>query len=94
MMKNLSNYSLKNKNILVRVDLNVPLVDGIITERSRIKIITKKIQKLKRQKNKIFLLSHFGRPKGKINKKYSLKFICNILEEELDLKKLLFLNKL
>ena len=38
-MKTLDNYKVEHKNILLRVDINVPVVDGIVTERSRIEII-------------------------------------------------------
>lgn len=93
-MKTIKNFNLKEKNILIRVDLNVPVFNGEIKEKSRIKIIKPTIKKLQKQKNKIFLISHFGRPRGQINKKYSLKFICPTLEKELDIKKIFFLNSL
>ena len=92
-MKTLDNYNIKEKKILVRVDLNVPVLEGIIQEKSRIEIIKPTIKKLQKQKNKIFLLSHFGRPKGK-NNKYSLRFICEVLEKELNLTKIYFLDTL
>ena len=91
-MKNLDEYFVEKKNILLRVDLNVPVVDKIITEKSRIQIIKKTIKILRRQKNKIFLISHFGRPKGKKNKKYSLKFLCSILEIEFQVSKVELLD--
>ena len=83
-MKTVNNYIVKEKNVLIRVDLNVPVLNGIITEKSRIDIIKPTIRKLLNQKNKIFLLSHFGRPEGEFNKKYSLEFICSTLQEELE----------
>jgi len=91
-MKNLDECYLNKKNILVRVDLNVPYVNGKITDKSRIKIIKPSIAKLRKQKNKIFLISHFGRPNGEKNKKYSLKFICKTLKLELKLNKIFFLS--
>ena len=63
-MKNLDNYNVERKKILLRVDLNVPVIDEIITEKSRIETIKKTINILQIQKNKIFLISHFGRPMG------------------------------
>ena len=66
------NYSIKKKNVLFRADLNVPVVNGVITEKSRIISIKSSIKKLIERKNRIFLLSHFGRPKGIYNKKFSL----------------------
>ena len=93
-MKNLDNYNVERKKILLRVDLNVPVVDEIITEKSRIETIKKTIKILQQQKNKIFLISHFGRPKGKQNKKYSLKFLCSILEFEFQVVKVEFLDNI
>tara|TARA_B110000116_G_scaffold266284_1_gene276766 strand:+ start:311 stop:1501 length:1191 start_codon:yes stop_codon:yes gene_type:complete len=91
-MKNINNSILKQKNILVRVDLNVPFINGVITDYSRIEAIQTTIQKLREKKNKIFLISHFGRPKGKHSKKYSLNFICDALIEKLEIRKIHFLK--
>jgi len=91
-MKTLTNLKLCNKNILVRVDLNVPVVNGLITEKSRIEAIKSTIKKLIYYKNKIFLISHYGRPKGKQNKEYSLNFILKTLKEEFQIDKINFLK--
>ena len=93
-MKSLDNYKVEGKKILLRVDLNVPVLDKIITEKSRIEAIKKTIKILRQQKNKIFLISHFGRPMGKKNKKYSLKFLCSILEFEFQVDKVEFLDNI
>ena len=93
-MKNLNNFEINEKKVLFRADLNVPLVDGIVTDYSRIKAIKPSIKKLIRQKNIIFIITHFGRPKGKKINKYSLKFLCSIIEKELQIEKLHFLKKL
>jgi 3-phosphoglycerate kinase len=89
-MKNISNFNFKNKKILLRVDLNVPVVDGKVSDLSRIHSIKSTIFKIRENKNKIFLLSHFGRPKGKYNQKYSLEFLCDIIKETLNLNKIFF----
>ena len=91
-MKNLDNYNLIEKKVLFRADLNVPVVDGAITEKSRILSIKETIFRLKKNNNKIFILSHFGRPNGKLNKKYSLEFLLPTLEKEFSIKKIYFLN--
>ena len=91
-MKNLNNYKIENKKILFRADLNVPVVDGIITDTSRIEAIKSSIKKLTSNKNKIFLMAHFGRPKGEIVDKYSLNFILTSLKETLNLDKVFFLD--
>ena len=93
-MKNFENYNLNKKNVIVRVDLNVPVIDGKITEKSRITSILPTIKKLINQKNKVFLISHFGRPKGKKDDKYSLKFICPYLKKEFGIDKIFFLNNI
>ena len=91
-MKNLHNYKIENKKILFRADLNVPVVDRVITDISRIEAIKSSIEKLISNKNKIFLMAHFGRPKGEIVDKYSLKFILTSLRETLNLDKVYFLD--
>jgi phosphoglycerate kinase len=89
-MKTLDNYLVEHKNILMRVDLNVPVVNKVVTEKSRIEIIKNTINRLQKQKNKIFLISHFGRPQGKKNTIYSLKFLCPTLELEFGISRIFF----
>ena len=67
-MKELRDLDCKNKKIIVRVDLNVPVLEGIITDHSRIHAILPTLEKLIKNKNKLFLIAHFGRPKGQVNK--------------------------
>ena len=93
-MKNLNNYRIERKRILFRADLNVPLVDGLITDTSRIIAIKSSIEKLIYYKNKIFLIAHFGRPNGEIVNKYSLSFIISSLKEILKINKIYFLKNL
>ena len=93
-MKNLENYKIKNKKVLFRADLNVPVVNNIITDESRILAIKSSIKKLIFNKNKIFIIAHFGRPQGKVVEKYSLKFILSSLAKIFDLKKIHFLESL
>ena len=89
-MKTLNNYNVEKKNILLRVDLNVPVVNSIVTEKSRIETIKNTINILQKKKNKIFLISHFGRPKGLKSPKYSLKFLCPILASEFKVSHIYF----
>ncbi len=93
-MKSLQNYKIEKKKVLFRADLNVPILEGIITDTSRIKAIKSSVEKLISNKNKIFLISHFGRPKGEIVKKFSLNFILPSLREIFNLDKVHFLEKL
>ena len=93
-MKNLRNYEIVNKKVLFRADLNVPVLDKVITDSSRILAIKSSIKDLILNKNKIFIIAHFGRPKGEVLKQYSLKFILSPLREMLGIDKIHFLENL
>ena len=56
-MKNFDNFKINYKKVLFRADLNVPVVNSQITDKSRIKSIKPSIRKLLKQKNKIFMLN-------------------------------------
>ena len=90
-MNNLLNQNLilKGKKVLLRVDLNVPIKDGTITETSRIEKIIPTIKLLIEKQAKIIILSHIGRPKGKIVKEMSLEPISKKLASLLN-KEVLF----
>jgi len=72
------------KRVIVRLDLNVPINNSKIDDDTRIKIVEPFINKLIENKAKIILLSHLGRPKGKIISELSLKPIFNYLEKKLN----------
>jgi phosphoglycerate kinase len=93
-MKNLRNYEIINKKVLFRADLNVPVLDEVITDSSRILAIKSSIKNLILNKNKIFIIAHFRRPKGEVSEKYSLKFILPSLREILRIEKIHFLENL
>jgi len=78
--------NLNNKKILLRLDLNVPLNNGKITDTTRIDKIIPTLKFLISQKTKIIIISHIGRPKGKIVNELSLKPICVDLEKKLNQK--------
>ena len=82
----------KNKNILVRVDLNVPIIKKKIIDNTKIVRLKKTIKDLSKKNNKIFLISHLGRPKGKKVNKYSLKPLTRELEKMIKSKKIHFIN--
>ncbi len=91
-MKNIKNQeNLTQKRILLRLDLNVPLKNGIITDETRIDKILPIIQFLLKKKSKIIVISHIGRPKGKVNKELSLKPVCENLEKKIN-KKIKLIN--
>ena len=75
---------LKQKKVLLRLDLNVPLNNGKITDTTRIDKILPTINFLLKSDAKIIILSHVGRPKGKIVKELSLKPICEELKKKLN----------
>jgi len=75
--------NLNNKKILLRLDLNVPLERDKITDTTRIDKILPTLNFLIKEKAKIIILSHVGRPKGKIVEELSLKPICEELQNKL-----------
>jgi len=84
-MRNIKNESsLNQKKVLLRLDLNVPLDNGKITDTTRIDKILPTINFLLKNKAKVIILSHVGRPKGKIVNELSLKPICEDLKNKLN----------
>ncbi|HEY9188545.1 MAG TPA: phosphoglycerate kinase [Bacteroidota bacterium] len=80
--KTIDDVSLKGKKVLVRVDFNVPLDDNQkITDDTRIRESLPTIKKIISDGGSAILMSHLGRPKGKINPKYSLKPTVDRLSE-------------
>jgi len=78
--------NLNNKKILLRLDLNVPLERDKITDTTRIDKILPTLNFLIKEKAKIIILSHVGRPKGKIVKELSLEPIRKNLQKKLNKK--------
>lgn len=79
-MKTLSDFSFKNKKVLIRVDFNVPLDDSFnVTDDNRIEAVKPTIDKIIKDGGAVILMSHLGRPKGKEDK-YSLKHIVSTIE--------------
>jgi phosphoglycerate kinase len=84
--------NLEKKKILLRLDLNVPLLDGKITDATRIDKILPTLNFLISQNAKIIIISHVGRPKGKVVNDLSLRPICKDLEMKLS-QNIKFLSK-
>ena len=82
---------LNKKKILIRLDLNVPLNGTNIIDTNRIDKTIPTLQYLLKNNAKIIILSHIGRPKGKIVNELSLKPVCNELEKKLN-QKISFIN--
>ena len=73
------------KKVLLRLDLNVPLDNGKISDTTRIDKIIPTISFLLKKKAKIIILSHVGRPKGKVVNELSLKPICEKLKTKINI---------
>jgi phosphoglycerate kinase len=71
------------KRVLVRVDLNVPMIDGAVGDRTRIEAAMPTIRELSDKGAIVLLLAHFGRPKGAKNPMQSLSLIMGGLEDVL-----------
>ena len=86
-MINIQNLlDLNKKKILLRLDLNVPIKNGKILDSTRINKILPTINFLLKSNAKIIILSHVGRPNGKIVNELSLKPICENLKEKINLE--------
>jgi len=84
-MKNIKDeHNLNQKKVLLRLDLNVPLNNGKITDTTRIDKILPTIKFLLKNNAKVIILSHVGRPKGKIVNELSLNPICENLKNKLN----------
>lgn len=80
-MKTLDQAQVKGKTVLVRVDFNVPMKDGVITDDRRIVQSLETIEELLDKGGKVVLLSHLGRPKGEAREEFSLKPVAEKLAE-------------
>ena len=86
----LSNVSLADKKVLIRVDYNVPMEDGVILDNYRIKQSLPTIKHCLEQGASVILISHLGRPKS-LDSNYSLLPVCDELEKLLN-KNVIFSN--
>ena len=76
--------SLNNKKVLLRLDLNVPLKGSEITDSTRIDKILPTLRFLIQKNSRIIIISHIGRPEGKIDKKLSMLPVCKYLSQKLN----------
>jgi 3-phosphoglycerate kinase len=79
-LEQLDGAHLDNQRVVVRVDFNVPMKDGVITDDTRIRAALPTIKYLRERGARVVLLSHLGRPKGPGDPKYSLKPVVRVLE--------------
>ena len=92
-MKTIKDFDLENKKVIIRVDFNVPIKDGIITDDNRIRESLKTINYAIDKDAKVILLSHLGRIKEESDLvKNTLLPVSNRLSELLG-KEVIFINK-
>src|SRR5213075_575343 len=77
----LSDLDPRGRRVFMRVDFNVPMRDGIITDDTRIRASLPSIRYVVDKGGRLILASHLGRPKGKPEPKYSLKPVAQRLGE-------------
>src|SRR4051794_22880492 len=78
--RTLDDIDVRGKRVLLRVDLNVPMEQGRVTDATRLERIAPTITELSDKGSKVILLAHFGRPKGRDDKN-SLKPVAAALAE-------------
>jgi 3-phosphoglycerate kinase len=90
-LKTIADVNLREKRVLLRVDFNVPLSGGKVSDGSRIRAALPTINYLLEQSAKVVLMSHLGRPNGEKNPKYSLRPVAQELSSLLS-RPVLFLD--
>jgi phosphoglycerate kinase len=80
--RTLDDVDVKGKRVLLRIDLNVPMEDGRVTDATRIERVLPTIREISGKGGKTVILSHFGRPKGR-DPKDSLKPVAAALAEQI-----------
>jgi phosphoglycerate kinase len=78
--KTLDDVALAGKTVLVRVDINVPMEAGRVTDATRIEKIVPTVEDIVARGGKVVLLAHFDRPKGKVVPEMSLRHVVPALE--------------
>src|SRR5438045_5662498 len=78
--RTLDDVDVKGKRVLLRVDLNVPMESGRVTDATRLERVAPTITEISDKGGKVILLAHFGRPKGR-DAKDSLKPVADALSK-------------
>jgi 3-phosphoglycerate kinase len=85
MIRSLNSFDLKDKRILIRVDYNVPIEDGVVKDAYRIQCSIPTIKECLESGASVVLMSHLGRPKGETNEDYSLISVGEVLSDFLEI---------
>jgi phosphoglycerate kinase len=78
-VRTVDELDLRDKTVFYRVDYNVPMENGEVTDATRIEETLQTLQFLRERDAKVVMAAHLGRPKGQRNEKYSLKPVCDYL---------------
>ena len=85
MIKKIQDAKVQKQTVVLRLDLNIPYSNGKSNDISRIEKTRETIHYLVKNANKVVILSHFGRPDGRINKDLSLKKLLRYLQDTINL---------
>ena len=91
--RSIEQAEVEGKRVLVRVDMNVPMRDGVITDTNRIDRVLPSIRSLSARGAKVVVLSHFGRPKGKLAPEMSLRPVAEKMDELLESAQVRFVSE-
>ena len=82
-IQTLDDVDVAGKTVLVRVDINVPMENGVVTDATRIEKIVPTVRDIQAAGGRVVLLAHFGRPNGKVVPEMSLRLVQPALEAAL-----------
>ena len=85
MIRSLSSFDLKDKRVLIRVDYNVPVKDGVVQDAYRIQCSIPTIKECLESGASVVLMSHLGRPNGSTNDNYSMISVGEVLSDFLEI---------
>ena len=88
------NIDIKNKMVILRSDFNVPIINEVIQDKTRINLSIPFIQSLLKRQAKVLIISHLGRPKNGKDPNFSLKPVYKYLKEKIENKIYFFSEKI